>query len=103
MFLAVGEVLFELVGNFVFELLSVRLRPADAVSAADRAAIPESQRSEVRPDRKRGRFGDAIFRTEGACRERDQLDRDGAGQRLAHDPAVARSARAVVRQDVAAR
>ena len=84
-------------------LVAGALRHADALGAADRPAVPEPRQPEGRRRGERRQIGGRLLRPQAACRQGEQLGADDARQGLVRDPAVIRSAAAVVRQDLAAR
>jgi len=90
-------------GGQNYKLLVNRgLRRTDALHAPDRPAVSEPRQPEERRRQKRRRLRGRLLRPEGAAGQGRQLDPDGTGQKLERHPATLRSARAVVRQDLAA-
>ncbi len=85
-------------------LLVVRaLRPADALPAADAPdRLPEREQPERASGDEPGRFLHDLVRTGSAGGQRVELDPNGAGQGLVHDPAPLWSAGVLVRQDLEA-
>jgi len=84
-------------------LVGGAVRPADALRAADFAAVSQQEQQARQADGQRRRVGRPLLRSEGASRQGSELDRNRPRQGLVHAPPVVRSARSLVQQDLATR
>lgn len=83
-------------------LVADRLRPPDALDAADRPAVPQPEQPDGRPHPQPGHLGGPLLRPSISGRQGEQLGPDGAREGVVRHLAALRPSRALVRPDMAA-